>query len=244
MSGPTINLNQIPNNPTLTDLLNLLKKEIFLDLSCHHIGTIQSFDSAKQTVTATVNYTKTFFELNSQTGLYDAVQRNYPVLLDCPAIVLGGGAASLTFPIAKGDECLLLFNDRDMDNWFLGSAVGPVASSRLHSFADAFALVGVRSLANVLSNYDSARVVLQLGTTMVGVGVTKVKIANGTTTLNTLLQNILTQVENVATACAAITVTGVTTGPGTSGPPANAAVFTAASLQLTMLAAQLGGLLE
>lgn len=244
MSQPEIQLNQVPNNPTLTDLLDLLKKEIFLDLSCHHVGTIQSFDPVKQMVVATVNYTKTFFRLDETTGLYNAIQENYPVVLDCPAIILGGGQASLTFPIAKGDECLLLFNDRDIDNWFSGAPVGPVASSRAHAFSDAFALVGIRSLAKVLKNYDTARVVLQLGTTLVGVSASKVKIANGTTTLNTVLQNILTQVENVATACAAITVTAVSGGTGVSGPPSNAATFTAASSQLSTLATQLGGLIE
>lgn len=245
MTTSNITLNQLPNDPSLNDLLNLFKREIFFDLSCHHIGTIQAFNSAKQTVTASVNYTRTFFELNSSTGLYDAVQKNYTPLLDCPAIVLGGGPVNLTMPIAKGDECVLLFNDRDLDNWFSGSTLGPVATSRAHSFSDALALVGVRSLARSISGYDAVRALLTNGTVKLGVNPTnnKVLITNGTS-LNTLLQNLSTQLQNLTAACAAITVSGVTGGIGNSGVPVNAAAINTVGTNISNIATQIGGLLE
>lgn len=244
MAGPQLQQNLIPNDPTLSDLLNLLKKEIMLDLNCHHPATIQSFDAVAQTVTATINYTKTFFQLNSATRQYDPIQVNYPIIVDCPIIVMSGGDAHLTFPIAKGDECLMLFNDRDLENWLQSGQVGPVATSALHSFADAIALIGLNSSANLIQDYDAVRAVLRNGNAKVGVGTDKILIANTDSTLNTLLQNILTQLENLATAAAAITVTGVQGGGGTSGPPSNASTFTAVSSQLSSLATQLGGLLE
>lgn len=244
MANPQQQQNLVPNEPSLNDLLNLLKKEIMLDLNCHHPATVQSFNSQAQTVVATVNYTKTFFQINTATGQYDPVQVNYPLAIDCPVIILGGGAARLTFPIAAGNECLLLFNDRDLDNWLQSGQVGPVATSRLHSFSDAIALVGLSSAGNVVADYDAERAVLRNGQTKVGVGADKVLIANSDGTLNTLLQNILTQLESLATAAAAITVTGVQGGGGASGPPANAATFSDISSQLSSLATQLGGLLE
>ena len=103
-------LNMVPSEPSLKDLLDLLKKDILLSLNAHHIGTIQSFNSAKQTATATINYPKTYYQLNSLSGLYNPVLVNYPLLVDCPLICLGGGTAALTFPIQSGDECLVLFN--------------------------------------------------------------------------------------------------------------------------------------
>lgn len=247
MSGQSIPLNSVPNDPTLSDLLNLVKKEILLDLNCHHVGTIQSFSAANQTVQATVNYTKTFFQLNTATGLYQAVQVNYPVVINAPLVVVGGGTAHMTFPITQGDECLLLFNDRDMDNWFAaGTTTQPVASSRLHSFSDCFALVGVKSTPNVLTAYDTVRALITNGTVMVGINPSnnKATIKNGSTTLNTVLQNILTQLQTLCTQCAAITCSGVTTGPGTSGPPTNASSISAVGTQLGTLATTLGGLLE
>lgn len=193
------------SNPELADLLNLLKKDILLGLNCHAIATIQSFDSSKQTVNASINYTKTFMKRQTD-GTYKPVQINYPILVDCPAIVLGGGDASLTFPITQGDQCLILFNDRDIDNWVAGgrsSVAGPVSTSRLHSLSDGIALVGL----NLISGYDENRAVLQKGTTKVGVGESLVLIANDMTTLNTVLAGLC---DVIATA-----LDGIAPGAGT-----------------------------
>lgn len=244
MANPTIKQNKAPTDPTLADLLNLFRKQLMLDFNCHHVGTIQSFDPAKQTCRATINYKKTFFQQNPKTKTYDAVLVDYPILIDCPVIVLGGGSSALTFPIAQGDECLLLFNDRDIDNWFQSGQTGPVATPRLHSFSDGIALVGLRSAVKVLQNYDSSRAVLRNGNALVGVGASLVKIANNQYTLNGLLQELITEVKTLVTATAAITVTGVQTGGGVSGVPANAATITAISSQLTTTANKIAALLE
>lgn len=230
MNQPQIQLNFTPVEPQLADLLNSLKKDIFLSLACHHIGTVQKFDEENQTIRATINYTKTFYELDPVTKIYNPIQVDYPVLIDCPAIVLGGGRTALTFPISPGDECLILFNDRDMDNWFSGASGGPVASSRLHSFSDGIALVGIRSQNNVLEDYDRTRAVLRYnGGAMVGVGPTRVKIANASTTLNTLIQNLITAIEAITVTCPP--------GGGPSSTPLNTAAFVS-------IASQLGALLE
>lgn len=232
------------SDPNLKDLLDLLKKDILLNLNCHHIGTIQTFNSAAQTATATVNYKRTFYQLNKTTGVYDAVLIDYPQLLDCPVIVLGGGNSALTFPVNTGDECLVLFNDRDMSNWYQGASGGSVASPRLHSFADGVIIVGLRSLRNALTSYDTTRAVLRNGAALVGVGPALVKIANNTTTLNTLLQSLITNLENLIVQLAALNVTGVTAGGSASGPPSNAAAIAAIGTSLSGLATQIAGLLE
>ena len=248
MSGQQITLNSATTDPDLTDLLNLLKKEIFFDLSCVHVGTIQSFNATNQTVYASVNYQKTFFQLNATTGKYVPVLQAYPTAINCPLVIMGGGTTKITFPITKGDECLLIFNDRDIDNWFAtGVKTSGNATGRAHSFADAFALVGVHSTPNVLTVYDAVRALITNGNVSVGINPSnnKVRIANTSIgTLNTVLQNILTQLQTLSTACAAITVSGVTSGVGTSGVPVNAATITGVGTQLSSLATQLGNLIE
>lgn len=243
----SINQNFSPAAPQLKDLLDLLQRNIMFALNCHHIGTVQSFSAAKQTAQVTINYPKTIFRYDTAARQYLPVDVTYPVLVDCPVICLGGGTSSLTFPVTAGDECLVLFNDADFDTWFTGGTGARVSTPRQHSFSDALVLVGVRSSGKVLTNYDAARAVLRNGTngsTMVGVGATLVKIANNSTTLNTLLQSLVTQIENLVTQCALITVTGVTAGGGVSGVPANAAAITAVGTSLATLATQISGLLE
>ena len=215
-------------NPGLTDLLNLTKKEINLDINCHHIATIQSFDPAKQTVTATIAYKKTFLERKTS-GEYVQVLKEYPILLDCPIVSLSGGTAGLTMPIKKGDTCLILFNDRSIDNWFAGANDGSLASNRLHSFSDGIALVGVRSLSNALEGYDADRAVVYNGTTKVAVGEDKVEIANATDKLGLLLKDLIAQIKLITVTCAS---------PGNpSSVPINAAA-------LTLISTKIEGLLE
>lgn len=248
---------QSPAEPSLKDVLDQLRKSILLELCAHHVGTVQSFDAAKQTARVTINYKKTYFRLDQSTGLYSPQLVDYPVLVDSPVIFLGGGPSGLTFPVVQGDECVVLFNDRDLDNWFAGGSGKGTATTRLHSFADGLILVGVRSLGNVLTNFDTARAVLRGskdGTTMVGVGPTLIKIANSSYTLNGLLQDLITQVKALVDATANITVTpgsfvappGAGGGPvtGTSGTPVNASTITSVKTNLSTTASHIAGLLE
>ncbi len=229
MSSPTPKLATKKADLSMKDLLDLIAKDIMLELNCHAIGTIQSFDPVKQTCTATINYKKTFFFKNDQSGNYEPVYKTYPILIDCPVIVLGGGAWALTFPITVGDECSILFNDRDIDNWFASGQMQAPATNRLHSFSDGIVLVGLRNSTRVLGDYDTARAVLRSENAMVGVGETLIKIANNSTTLNTLLQDLLTAIQALTVVCAA---------PGNpSSVPVNAADF-------AMIATNIAGLLE
>lgn len=177
--------NQSPTDPTLSDVLNSLKKDILFSINCHHLGTVQSFNEEEQTVSVTINYKKTYYRLNSATGLYDPLLVDYPILAQCPVIVLGGGIGALTFPIAVGDECLVLFNDRDLDNWFNGSAGGVVATPRIHSFSDAIVLVGLRSLNTVLEDYSTDAMQLRTvdGENSVSVSTDNVTIKKGGNTV-------------------------------------------------------------
>jgi len=230
MANTNVQQNKLPNEPSLRDLLNLHKKEIKLEFNCHAIGIVRGFDPAKQTISAQIAYKKTSFKRDKATGVYNPVLIDYPPMTDIPVVVLGGGTACLTMPIAAGDECLLLFNDRDLDNWFQSGQVGPNATARLHSFSDAVALVGLHSLAKSITTYDPVRAVLRNGQAGVGVGPTLVKIFNQTTTLNTLLALLITTIESI------------TTTPTVPGSPAAISPTSIAALELVK--AQIAGLLE
>jgi hypothetical protein len=221
----------IQTDPSLKDVLDAYGFNLMLQFNCHAIAQVQSFDSSKQTVQAKVMYKKTFVTQDRVTKAYSESYEDYAVLMDCPVIIISGGNASLTMPIQQGDTCLILFNDRDLDNWFASGQIQPVATSRLHSFSDGIALVGLRALNASIQNYDSTRAVLQYGQTMVGVSSSKVKITNSAgNSLNSLLQNLIS------------TIAGLTTTPCVVGSPATLAptVIT----QLNQIGTQLGDLLE
>ena len=244
MSNPEIQYNPKKVDYTLADLIKMVKRDVMLSLNCHAIGTIQSFDSSNQTVTVSINYKKTFFQKSSDGVNFIPILKDYPLLVDVPAVVIGGGNAFLTMPIAQGDECLVLFNDRDLSSWFQSGQNGPVPTSRLHSFSDALALVGVRSAPNAIENYDEERAVLRNGDAKIAVDEELIEISNADQNLSTILQSLLTQLQNLTTQLAALTVTGVTTGAGTSGVPTNAAAINTIGTNIGNIASDLGDLLE
>lgn len=142
-------MNKFSTEPTLKLALELLKKDVFSSLNCHAIGKIEEFDSTKQTASVSINYS-----IKSINSSKINPRKDYPLLPDCPVVILSGGKASLRFPIKAGDPCLVLFNDRDMDNWFAGSSQSLLSTDRQHSLADAIVLVGIRSLAQSIDDYD------------------------------------------------------------------------------------------
>lgn len=195
MTAPV--LNQLPSDPDLQDVLDLLRKQISLNLNCHAIATIKTFDpggaNRAPRVSAEVNYKKTYFLPNTK-GTYVPQLTDYPPLVDMPVFIVSGGDAALTMPIAAGDECVVLFNDRDLDNWFQSGQTGTLSTNRLHSFADGIALIGVNSNLNPILNYDVIRALLTNGVVKVGINPTnnKATIMNAVTTLNTALQELIT----------------------------------------------------
>lgn len=76
---------------------------------------------------------------------------NMPLLLDVPVIFPNGGGFSLTFPIAAGDEALVVFSSRCIDSWWQLGDIHPQSELRMHDLSDGFAIVGPRSQPRVLS---------------------------------------------------------------------------------------------
>lgn len=249
MSAPVINQNQTPVlEPTLKDLLDLYQKQTLLGFNCHHIGTIQSFDSEKQTAQVSINYKKTYFQFSGETQDTVPILIDYPIIADCPVIVLGGGPVRITFPIAQGDQCILLFNDRDIDNWYSGSTTSANSTPRLHAFTDAIVLVGPNNLNTVIDSYDAVRALITNGAVKNGVNPTnnKLTLENEENSLNDLLQDLCTQLQNLITQLATLTVTGVTPGGPlqVSGIPFNAVAITAIGTNIAVIATDIASLIE
>lgn len=166
--------------PTLASLLELQKKGTMRQINCHQVGEIVSFDPATQTAEVQL---KMSFLLNGEI-------KEYPLLLDCPCVVLAGGQGALTMPISAGDSCLVLFNDCDMDNWYAGGQTMPPRTDRLHDFSDAIALVGLRNKQNQLSGYLAQGTELKYGSSTIKLESGKVTVTNGTAAVSMEGSNI------------------------------------------------------
>lgn len=167
--------------PDLLTLMELKIQDTLRSLNCHQVGTIQSFNAAKQTATVSLNIKLTVA----------GSVKEYPLLVDVPVFVLGGGDRVVTIPIRKGDTCLILFNDRDMDNWFATGAPAIPSSGRLHDLSDGLALVGFRSAANPVANYSSQDAEVRNGQSKIAVG-DLLLLKNSVTDLLTVMNAVVT----------------------------------------------------
>jgi hypothetical protein len=148
---------------------------------------------------------------------------NYPVLVNCPVFFATGGGFVVTMPVAVGDPCLLLFNDRDIDTWFSTGAIAPPNTSRAHDLSDGFALVGFRNATNPVPGATSAtaaemrssdntakasiaqaisqlinatEVKLAVGTTVVDLDTAHIGISNSSTSLKLAVTALITALLN------------------------------------------------
>jgi hypothetical protein len=101
-------------------------------------------------------------DMNKQKGVtnYITTFRDFPKLMDCPVVFPQGGGAVLTFPLAPGDEVLVIFASRGIDWWWQnGAAKGPQppAECRMHDLSDGFVIPGPFSQPRVPSNTNSGR---------------------------------------------------------------------------------------
>ena len=120
---------------------------------------VVDFDPAAQTITAQVGIKKVI--KTTQNEQETLIPLDVPPILDVPVITPRGGGYSLTFPIAAGDECLLIFSERSIKDWLnVGQTVKPT-TKRFHDLTDAVAIVGLSSLPRKIQNYNASALELR-----------------------------------------------------------------------------------
>ena len=127
-------------------------------------GTIVSYNNLEQTcsVQPTIQLLQ-YFRTDPPEGTvpgYDKVTRSapidLPVLVDVPILFPAGGGYTITFPVAVGDEVLVVFSSRCIDAWWaLGTTpeqkAQPQMDMRTHDLSDGIAILGLRNKTRMLS---------------------------------------------------------------------------------------------
>lgn len=148
--------------PGLSTLASNIKQGIdarIKDLHTSMPGIIESFDAGTQLASVQPAIRRIFVSRDGDKETL--VPSDLPILINVPVIFPRGGGFSLTFPVVKGDECLLTFCERSIDNWHETGEVKKPGARRFHSLSDATAFVGLSSLPNKVPNYDPTNVELK-----------------------------------------------------------------------------------
>lgn len=204
--------NQNYLHPTFENLLKFHADSILIVTSVHHFGTVSSFNSVTQTASVTIDYTKVSYVYNDVTGQNDVKTTNFPPIINAPVrfdhSATNGG---LTYPVAPGDRCEIVFNDRDMDAWAFGIKNQQPPSARLHSFSDAVIVVGINPPTSPLPLFDAVRPMLRTGDgkTYVAVNPTngKIQLKNSSENLATILQSLITHIQGITIVAGAVSPT-------------------------------------
>ena len=88
-------------------------------------------------------------------GLEIETPVNLPLLINVPLMFPSGGGYVLTFPVAQGDEVLVVFGSRCIDSWWQSGEIGPQMEARMHDLSDGFAILAPKSVPNAIPSIST-----------------------------------------------------------------------------------------
>lgn len=140
----SLNYNYILPNSELTQLTNSLKENINKELNCCKVAKIIEFNPIDFTVKCKI-MNKKLMGINK-----DGSQKlnDYPIVY-ARLHNIGYGNVGITHHIQEGQEGILLFNDRELETWFLTGDTGLLKYDRMHDLTDALFICGFHSVPNV-----------------------------------------------------------------------------------------------
>lgn len=130
------------NTPSLSNTIMLANSHLAENLNCIRIGIVDSVYS-DMTVSVKLANKKTLKQNHDGTQTVREYALIRAKVCYCTPFA--------TWDIKKGDECVLLFSDREIESWFTTGEVSPIAYPRMHDLTDAVAIFGIRSLPNVFN---------------------------------------------------------------------------------------------
>ena len=232
--------------PTFAGSIQAMIQTILLQMFTAMPGTIQSYNPALGTVTVQPGIKRKYIK--------DDEVVNLPIINSVPVVFPRAGQAALTFPLKKGDECLLVFSQRSIERWKTQGGPVEAGDPRHHDMSDAFAIPGGYPFTKPLVGADPNNVVLQngisskvtLGTAKadISVGLAKMTMASGgfftmgdgINEFLTLMGDTLVKISEILDNIQALTVP---TGVGPSGEPINQLDFAADQLTIEELIVKL-----
>jgi len=186
------------HNPSLPHTLNIAMKSMLNEIHTAMPGTIEQYDYTTQ-----------------KANIQPSLQRKYrddsivklPVLVNVPIIWPRTSEGGISFPLKRGDSCLIIFSERSLDEWLtLGKLCTP-SDIRRFDLSDGIAIPGLFAFnTNGPADNNEDFQIVYKGTTI------RIK-SNGNIEIgNSNLQAIVT--ENFLTHTHIVTV-AVTVDPGT-----------------------------
>lgn len=186
------NFAQLSNKPDLTTVLKSSQEEISTKINCMKIAIVEEFN-------ATTKIAKVRIANKVVTGLNkDGTQQlaDYPPIF-AKVYYMGWGSTGITFPLVKGMEGFLLFNDREIESWYINGDINQLAYDRKHSLSDAIFVCGVQSKPNLVAMASNC-LNLYYGNTNIALASDSIAINGDTTQTGTFTSNKLISLDGAS----------------------------------------------
>lgn len=131
--------------PSLMQTLEAVKTNLRYNLNCVKIAIVEEFRPETMEVQCRIA-NKKLIGLNPDGS---QILQDYP-LITARCHFFGWGGIGATYPIEKGMEGILLFNDRELESWFINGGVNQLAYTRCHDLTDAIFICGIHSKPNLI----------------------------------------------------------------------------------------------
>lgn len=139
-----LNYVQLTNQANLVNILeNFQEKLLYNEINCCRVAIVNEFYPETLEVQVNiVNKLVTDIDENGSQILEDYAPITAKV---CYA---GNG---ISYPLKKGDCGIILFNDREIESWFVNGEVNQLAYDRCHALTDAIFIAGLYAQPNSLN---------------------------------------------------------------------------------------------
>jgi hypothetical protein len=137
-----LNYELLTQEPTLLNILNAFKdKLLYNEINCCRIAIVDEFygDSLQVKVNIANKMVIGMKEDGSQ------IIQDYAPITAKICFANNG----ISFPLKQGDCGLLLFNDRELESWYINGDINQLAYDRSHSITDAIFIAGMFSQPSV-----------------------------------------------------------------------------------------------
>lgn len=134
-----------PTKPDKVFMNKLIIKKAMSKMNSHKVGKIIKFN--KEELTCDVQILELIPKSNG--GYVE-----YAPILQLPLVIEGTDTSHITFGNIVGSECLVHFNDRDIDKWFKTGETYSPNTTRMHDLSDGFVTLRPYSKVKTFAYYE------------------------------------------------------------------------------------------
>jgi hypothetical protein len=208
----------LKNQSDLTSVLEIFEQALkYNGINCCRIGIVDEYDETTRVAKVTIA-NKLTLKQNADGSL---VTQNYAPIY-AKVLFFGWHDIGITHPVVVGSEGILLFNDREIESWYINGNINNLAYERAHDKTDAIFISGVLSLPNMIQTLQDC-IHIFYKTKNIKVHENGITI-NGDTVINGNLHvngNVTVTGDVIASGISLVTHKhiGVQGGSGTTGEP-------------------------